>query len=248
MPDHLSTVIARGTVALMAALLAGSLQAQAPALAPSPEAAYALARQYRGDTGNTVDLRQSQVWLQRAAEGGLAAAQVDVAFIYLSGNNVVPKDAARAFRWFSAAADQGAVTAQCMLGDFHRQGLGGARKDEVQAFRWYSRAAVQDDRCAPKAQYELYVSYEAGRGVRRDLAKAMHWLDRAARGNNPQAQATLARHYEQGHGVTQDLGLAVSWRRRSREGVSHHDDHDHGPPPCPRWVAGASARVGGCTS
>lgn len=148
----------------------------------------------------------------------------------------------------SEAASQGAVAAQCMLGDFHRQGLGGARKDETLAFGWYAKAAVQDDRCAPKAQYELYVSYEAGRGVRKDLRQAMQWLDRAARGNNPQAQATLARHYEIGHGVTRDPGLAVSWRRRSREGVSHHEDHDHGPPPCPRWVAGASARVGGCAS
>ncbi|MFG5409193.1 tetratricopeptide repeat protein [Piscinibacter sakaiensis] len=155
---------------------------------------------------------------------------------------------AQALRWFAAAAEGGSASAVCMLGDFHRDGLGGVAADPVAAYRWYARAAALDDRCAPKAQYELYVSHATGRGVPPDLPQAMQWLQKAAHGGNPQAQATLGRHYERGEGVPQDPGLAVSWRRKSREGVSMHDDHDHGPPPCPRWVSARMARMNGCAA
>ena len=200
------------------------------------QAQYELAQRYAGQSGDTLDLQQAFVYTHQAAEHGHRAAQVDLAFAYYNGSAQVAKDLAASFQWFRKAAEGGAVIAQCMLGDFYRNGLGGVRQDSAEAFKWYRRTADGTDRCAPKSQYALYLSYESGQGVKRDLATATSWLKTAAAAGNPQAQATLGLNYERGHGVSADPYLAKYWRKKSREGVSSHDDHDHDEPPT-RWGA-----------
>ena len=87
------------------------------------------------------------------------------------------------------------------------------------------------DRCAAKAQYALYVAYESGSGVTRDLATATRWLKKSAEAKNPQAQATLGRNFVKGHGVARNEETGVDWIRKSREGVAPHDEvheeHNH---------------------
>lgn len=200
------------------------------------QAQYELARRHAGHAGDTLDLPQAFAYTRQAAANGHRAAQVDLAFAYYNGSGQVGKDLAASFQWFRKAADGGAVIAQCMLGDFYKHGLGGVRQDRTEAFGWYRRTADTADRCAPKSQYELYLSYESGQGVKRDLATATSWLKTAAAAGNPQAQATLGLNYERGHGVSPDPYLAKYWRKKSREGVSSHDDHDHDAPPM-RWGA-----------
>jgi hypothetical protein len=192
------------------------------------EAQYALGQRYSGLSGDRLDLQQAFAYTRKAAEQGHLRAQVDLGFIYYNGNARVPKDLAASYQWFRKAADAGAVRAQCMLGDFHRQGLGGVKQDPAEAFRWYQRTATADDRCAPRSQYELYVSYASGQGVRQDERTAMQWLRKAAEAGNPVAQKRLGEHYAQGRGVPRDEELARMWRRKSREGVAPHDDHEHG--------------------
>ena len=112
-----------------------------------------------------------------------------------------------------------------MLGDFYKAGLGGARQDFVEAIKWYRVAAVSKHACAAKAQFELYVGYESGHGIAKDLRTAMSWLTMAAEAGNPKAQYTLGRSYQKGYGVPRDPDEARTWLRKSREGVSPHDDH-----------------------
>lgn len=212
----------------------GALQARARR--GDAQAQYDLARRYAGHLGDTLDLQQAYVYTRQAAENGHRAAQVDLAFAHFNGSSQVAKDLAASFQWFKKAADGGAVIAQCMLGDFYMKGLGGVRQDSAEAFRWYRRTADEADRCAPKSQYALYLSFESGQGVKRDLSTATSWLKTAAAAGNPQAQATLGLNYERGHGVNPDPYLAKYWRKKSREGVSSHDDHDHDAPPT-RWGA-----------
>lgn len=189
---------------------------------------YELARVYSGVTGQKLDLAQAHAHLRKAAELGHVPAQVDLAFAYFNGNQQVTKDLAQAFHWFRKAADAGAIPAQCMMGDFYKDGLGGATKDPAKAFSWYQRTATKDDRCAPKSQFELYVAYEAGSGVRKDLPTAIGWLKKAADNNNPRAQATLGRNYQKGYGVPRDDALGRKWLLKSREGVAPHDElHEH---------------------
>lgn len=190
-------------------------------------AEYELAREFRGIGGGTRDPQKSLSYLQQSASHGYMPAQVDLAFAYFNGNDQVHKDLIQSRTWFEKAAQGDSVIAQCMLGDFYKQGLGGLHQDADAAFKWYKRAAPRADRCAPKAQYELYLGYETGNGVRKNKKLAIDWLKKAAEGNNPAAQRTLGRHYERGDGVPRDPELAVFWQRKSREGVAPHDDHLH---------------------
>jgi TPR repeat protein len=192
------------------------------------KAEYELARRHGGQTGSKIDLEQAFVYLQKAAEHGHGPAQVDLGFLYFNGNARVPKDHAQSFRWFRKAADGGAIRAQCMLGEFYKGGLGGVKQDHAEAFKWFRQTAVAKDPCARKSQYELYVSYESGNGVEKNLAAATGWLMRSAEGGNPRAQATLGRNYQKGYGVPQDAELGRAWLLKSREGVSHHEDHASG--------------------
>ena len=233
-----------GITAIVCLLAIGAVRAELVAGADD----YAQARIYSGLTGAKLDRGKAFTHTRKAAEAGHVPAQVDLAFLYFNGNEVVMKDRVAARHWFKAAAEAGSVPAQCMLGDFHRDGVGGARQDPREAFKWYLRSAGQPDRCAPKAQYELYASYASGRGVEKDMAKAMSWLRRSADAGNPQAQRTLGRAYAQGQGVERDERLASLWFRKSREGVAPHDDHDHSTPKCPPWLHEALQKKAGCAA
>ena len=153
---------------------------------------YQQSKRFNGSAGDTIDMARSRQHLLHAAQRGHGQAQVDLGFIYLNGTGT-PKDLAQAFKWFDAAAANQMVLAQCMLGDFYRGGLGGAPQDHAAAVRWYRKTAGASARCASKSQYELYVSYAAGLGVKKDLGKAIEWLAlRVARGG-PAARAVAGR-------------------------------------------------------
>jgi TPR repeat protein len=188
---------------------------------------YEVSRYYSGLMADRLDLQQAFAYLNKAAEHGHGPAQVALGFVHFNGNSRVPRSLPLAFRWFGKAAENGMVGAQCMLGDFYKAGLGGATQDFAEAIKWYRLAATSKHACAPKAQFELYIGYESGNGVAKDLRTAIEWLTMAAKAGNPKAQHTLARSYQTGYGVHQDLDQARTWLRRSREGVSPHEDHTH---------------------
>lgn len=196
----------------------------------SAQAAHELARHFHGLTGAQVDQARALGYLQQAADKGHSQAQTELAFVYFNGNEHVAKDLPLAFRWFGKAAASGSVTAECMLGDFYKHGWGGAPKDPARAVKWYQLTAVKDAACASKSQYELYASYESGQGVKKNLATATDWLVRSAEAGHPRAQRTLGHNHQRGYGVPADEGLARTWLLKSREGVSHHDDHEHNLP------------------
>jgi TPR repeat protein len=186
---------------------------------------YEVSRYYGGLMADRLDLQQAFAYLNKAAEHGYGPAQVDLGFVHFNGNGRVPKSLPLAFRWFGKAAENGMVGAQCMLGDFYKAGLGGAKQNFAQAIKWYRLAATSKHACAPKAQFELYVGYESGNGVARNLPTAIDWLTMAAEAGNPKAQYTLGRSYQKGYGVQRDPDTARTWLGKSREGVSPHEDH-----------------------
>lgn len=201
----------------------------APALGAdlaSAEHDYQQSKLFNGSAGNTIDMARSRKHLLHAAQRGHGPAQVDLGFIYLNGTGT-PKDLVQAFKWFDAAARNDMVLAQCMLGDFYRGGLGGAPRDPATAVRWYRKTADGNARCASKSQYELYASYAAGLGVKKDMRTAIEWLKRSAHAGNPQAQRALGLAYQRGQGVEANPALAKKWLLKSREGVAPHEDHEH---------------------
>jgi len=123
-----------------------------------------------GDSGGGV------ASLERAAEGGLAAAQYDLAQRYERGEGV-SRNAELARSWTQRAAEAGHCRAMHDVGVYLARGEGVAA-DEAAASRWFVRAAefgVAD------SQYNLGVLYQQGRGVREDLSEALYWYLVAAR-------------------------------------------------------------------
>jgi len=82
------------------------------------------------------------------------------------------------------------------------------RGDYATAFRLMKPYAEKGD---AKAQHNLGVMYDYGRGVPQNYTEAMKWYRRAAEQGLPEAQVNLGVLYYDGRGVPQDYVLAHMW-------------------------------------
>ena len=62
-----------------------------------------------------------------------------------------------------------------------------------------------------RAQCDLGNAYYSGKGVKRDIAKAVEWWRKAAISGNAIAQFNLGIAYAAGKGVKRDMGEAFKW-------------------------------------
>ena len=175
-------------------------------------------------------------WLQLAAEGGLAAAQVEYAREFWSGRQV-ESSLEEAALWFRKAAEQGHREAQRQTAANYQFGIG-VDQDYAEALRWYRELGA----AATIGQY-----YEYGLGVEQDYEEALFWYRKAA-GLNPDglrpdgtpgedalragtrgsktAFLALARFYENGWAVSANPELAMDIYRvlaedEDRESMRH---------------------------
>lgn len=88
------------------------------------------------------------------------------------------------------------------------------RGDYATAYRFLKPLAEKGE---PRAQHNLGVMYDFGRGVPQDSARAMHWYRRAADRGLPEAQHNLGIMYQYGQGVPQDFREAAGWYRRAAD-------------------------------
>jgi len=86
------------------------------------------------------------------------------------------------------------------------------RGDYATAFRLMKPLAEKGD---AKAQHNLGVMYDYGRGISRDSTKALKWYRSAAEQGIPEAQHNLGLMYYQGQGVPQNYAEAAKWYRRA---------------------------------
>ena len=108
--------------------------------------------------------------VQKAAEQGLAEAQIVLGLMYARGEGVAQDDK-QAVAWYRKAAEQGNVDAQYNLGVKYEYGKGVAQ-DYKQAVAWYRKAAEQGD---VDAQRILGMMYDNGVGVVQDNKLAYVW-------------------------------------------------------------------------
>jgi TPR repeat protein len=80
------------------------------------------------------------------------------------------------------------------------------------AVQWCRKAAAQGH---AGAQFNLGVSYDRGKGVRKDAEKAVEWFRKAAEQGNARAQFNLGGCYSSGQGVRKDAAKAVQWYRKT---------------------------------
>lgn len=78
----------------------------------------------------------------------------------------------------------------------------------------YLKAAQQGD---SKAQINLGLAYENGKGIAKDEAQAAEWFRKAAEKGDPLAQDILGYLYANGKGVATDKEHAMVWYRKAAE-------------------------------
>jgi TPR repeat protein len=88
------------------------------------------------------------------------------------------------------------------------------RGDYATAFRLMKPFAEKGD---AKAQHNLGVMYDYGRGVPQNYTEAMKWYRKAAEQGFPDSQHNLGVMYEKGQGVPQNFNEAAKWYRRAAE-------------------------------
>jgi hypothetical protein len=88
-----------------------------------------------------------------AAEQGLADAQYEMGWAYLTGDGV-EEDLAESIRWTELAANQGHVEAQYDMGGIFDTG-DGVVADREEALRWYGLAAAQGHEAATTRLAEM---------------------------------------------------------------------------------------------
>lgn len=66
-----------------------------------------------------------------------------------------------------------------------------------------------------RAMFQLGMLFETGRGVLKDLPKAVHWYSQAAKRNNPDAQYQIGLMHAEGRGLRKDPDLTRDWWQRA---------------------------------
>lgn len=142
------------------------------------------------DTRNgsvVLDKVDSEAHLERTelqAEQGDAVAQGNLGLMYVEGEGV-PKDVAIGVKWLTLAAQQGNGKTQNNLGGMYARGGPGLPQDNKAALKWFTLAAKQNH---ARAQYNLALMYGKGRGVQKDVARTLMWMNMAASNNLSAAQ------------------------------------------------------------
>ncbi|MDB6127780.1 MAG: hypothetical protein JWM35_1676 [Verrucomicrobia bacterium] len=101
-----------------------------------------------GDEGVEKDSAEAAKWFRKAAEQGVAGAQLNLALIYSTGDGL-PANPVEAAHWCRLAAEGGLAEAQDRLGVMYIQGEGLPR-DETEALVWFDVAVLSGNAEATK--------------------------------------------------------------------------------------------------
>ena len=91
--------------------------------------------------------------------------------------------------------------------------------DSAEDFSLYQKAAKQGN---ANAQYNLGLMYHEGRGIAKNVAKAVAWYQKAADKGNADAQFNLGCMYGNGEGIARDEAEAVRWFRKAAKNGSEN--------------------------
>ena len=116
------------------------------------------------------------------------------------------------------------VTGRAVIGtaDFCTLGLAGNKlyDKSMAPMIWHSKWISEDSSSSPEdaaQQNNLGYNYQFGKGVKKDLTKAIYWYRKAANQGYAMAQYNLGVCYANGRGVAQDYTEAVKWYRKAAE-------------------------------
>ena len=128
--------------------------------------------------------------LTRAANLGLAAAQLKLAGLYETGDNGVKPNPAEARLWARRAAEGGDAQGMHAFGMYLFDGVGGA-KNRPEALNWLLKAA---DKGLVDSQFNVAKIYENGdEGIAANPTEALKWYMIAARTGDTEAPTEVRR-------------------------------------------------------
>jgi TPR repeat protein len=137
---------------------------------------------YVNGLGTPRNYAKAMAWYRRAAEQGYAVSQYDLGLMYEKGEGVSP-DPETALMWFRKSAEQGFARAQTKLAEFAF-----ASGNMAEAFFWWKKAADSGD---ADAMFNVGSAYSVGRGVDKDLTKAIEYYRKARDAGNDAAEHIL---------------------------------------------------------
>jgi|GEM_PF-1194189 len=155
-------------------------------------------------------VEESITWYQKAALGGNAIAQNNLARAYYLGRGVAKNDA-EAVKWWKLAADQGNASAQNNLSVMYGHGRG-VPKDQTLAAQLCLKAAEQGE---GSAMENIGMRYMAGEGLAQDGKEAMKWLLKAAEQKSELATYSVGLLYEKGIGTAANKDEAIKWYQKA---------------------------------
>lgn len=186
------------------------------------EAAFNLGILYEDGLGVGRDIDRAMAYYRRGALLGSPKAMFRAGVMYWLGAPGVAADRGEGRRYLSMAAAAGDSEAQRYLA---AEGAGADADDPVlRADRALAAGRAEESvailAAAAKgghvrAQTRLAWSYEAGRGIARDLALAAEWFASAAQAGDGEAMHALAVMHGTGAGRDKDATLAERWLQRS---------------------------------
>lgn len=141
-------------------------------------------------------------------------AQSILGMIYLTGEEGVPRDYAKARQWLALAAAGEENQAQHHLGVMYQFGRGGP-VDLRKAVAWYERAARQGNAASLN---NLGTFYKAGKVVPKDLKKARDFYEKAHEGGNLDGTVNYADMLFAARGPAADRDKAVALYKQAAEG------------------------------
>ncbi|HEY5290352.1 MAG TPA: tetratricopeptide repeat protein [Caulobacteraceae bacterium] len=169
----------------------------------------------RGDYSGALRL------LEPLASSGNAAAEYELARMYVGGQGVARSDAVAA-TWLRRSADQGNANAELLLALFYARGQG-VPQDDKEGIAWLDKAAAQG---GPDARTQLRSVYYYNRGAYdhgvaltpdQIAARALPGLRKLADGGDALAQVALGAMYARGRGTAKDEAQAAVWYRRAAD-------------------------------
>lgn len=156
--------------------------------------------------------------LCRAADSGESQAIYQLARLYDTGYDSIPRDSVHALALFEQSARRGLPAAQNRYGyELIRRG---APTDRLEGIEWMTQAAMQGD---ASAESNLGWLFLGNSGIDRNLENAAFWLQRAAKRGVPAAESMLGDLYRDGLGglPTDTLTAATLYDSAIEHGV--HD-------------------------
>ncbi len=208
------------------------------------DAYWCLAQCYMNGIGTSKDEALAYPMYIKAAEEGIADAQVKLCEAYFNGNDFLPKDFNECARWGEAAIAQGKANVRfetafssSHIGNHDRakelyfelssEGNGAAMNnyacelsDYKEKAEWFQKAADAGD---DYGMWNLGKFYRDGTGVEKDIEKALQLLTKAAEKGCKGAIEDLAWMYRYGKEVDVDGEEAVKWYKMAIDkGLNDH--------------------------